>query len=86
MANFTESEIEVFSLDELKEIGFSYFPGPSMAPDDRATKPLMYDIYSPFNIPEKRSSYEQVVLKHTLEKAINGLNSEISISARQEAL
>jgi len=28
----TESEIEIFSLDELKTLGFSYIPGPSIAP------------------------------------------------------
>jgi hypothetical protein len=29
----TESEIEVFSLDELKQQGFAYVAGPSIAPD-----------------------------------------------------
>ncbi len=33
MPVFTESEIETFSLDELKRLGFSYIPGPSIAPD-----------------------------------------------------
>jgi len=33
MNNFTESEIEIFSLDELKQLGFSWIPGPSIAPD-----------------------------------------------------
>lgn len=28
----TESAIEIFSLDELKQLGFSYIPGPSIAP------------------------------------------------------
>lgn len=31
VSNFTESEIEIFSLDELKQLGFSYIPGPSIA-------------------------------------------------------
>ncbi len=35
---FTESEIEIFSLDELKQLGFSYIPGPSIAPDVEATQ------------------------------------------------
>jgi hypothetical protein len=33
MSNFTESEIEIFFLTELKQLGFSYIPGPSIAPD-----------------------------------------------------
>jgi hypothetical protein len=33
MTNFTESEIEIFSLGELKRLGFSYIPGPLIAPD-----------------------------------------------------
>ncbi len=41
MTAFTESEIEVFSLDELKHIGFSYVPGPSIAPDVEATQALL---------------------------------------------
>ena len=33
MQNFTESEIEIFSLDEIKQLGFSYIRGvaPSQA-------------------------------------------------------
>ena len=37
MNSFTESEIEIFSLDELKQLGFSYIPGPSIAPDAEAS-------------------------------------------------
>lgn len=33
MTSFTESEIEIFFLSELKQLGFSYIPGPSIAPD-----------------------------------------------------
>ena len=32
MINFTESEIEVFSLAELQSIGFDFLPGPDIAP------------------------------------------------------
>ena len=34
MINFTESEIEVFSLAELQSIGFDFLPGPDIAPED----------------------------------------------------
>jgi len=30
---FTESEIEIFSLSELKQLGFFYISGSSIAPD-----------------------------------------------------
>jgi hypothetical protein len=41
MTAFTESEIEIFSLDELKQLGFSYIPGPSIAPDVEAVQGLL---------------------------------------------
>ena len=80
MTAFTESKIEVFSLDELKHQGFSYIPGPSIAPDaDPTQAPLFPEL-------EKRASYGDVVLKHTLEQAIDRLNPTLPVSARQEAL
>jgi len=87
MTNFTESEIEVFSLDELKKIGFSYVPGPSLAPDADPAQPfLMHETTQPYDAPDKRASYGDVVLKHTLEQAINHLNPSVPATARQEAL
>ncbi|MDP2863036.1 MAG: type I restriction endonuclease subunit R [Desulfobacterales bacterium] len=87
MAAFTESEIESFSLDELKQLGFSYIPGPSIAPDAETTQAtLIAESVSPFGGPEKRTSYGDVVLRHTLEQAINRLNPALPETARQEAL
>ncbi|HAH32183.1 MAG TPA: restriction endonuclease subunit R [Elusimicrobia bacterium] len=87
MPAFTESEIETFSLDELKRLGFSYIPGPSIAPDVEVTDGLFTAEPSvPFGEPEKRESYGDVVLKSTLEEAIERLNPEIPAAARQEAL
>ncbi|MDD4352497.1 MAG: type I restriction endonuclease subunit R [Candidatus Gracilibacteria bacterium] len=87
MAIFTESEIENFSLDELSRLGFFYIPGPSIAPDaEPLQRAFVAESPAPFEEPEKRTSYNEVVLKHTLEKAINRLNSTIPASARQEAL
>jgi len=87
MTNFTESEIEVFSLDELKEIGYSYVAGPSLAPDaDPAQLFLLREATLPYNAPDKRASYGDVVLKHTLEQTINHLNPAVPATARQEAL
>ena len=87
MNNFTESEIETFSLDELKRLGFSYIPGPSIAPDIEATQGfIVAEPAVPYGEPEKRESYGDVVLKHTLEQAIKRLNPAVPETARQEAL
>jgi hypothetical protein len=39
----TESEIEIFSLNEIKQHGFSYIPGPSIAPDVEAAHRILGD-------------------------------------------
>jgi type I restriction enzyme R subunit len=87
MIAFTESEIESFSLDELTQIGFSCIPGPSIAPDAEAIQTSQIaETISPFGRPEKRTSYGDVVLRHTLEQAIKRLNPVVPKTARQEAL
>ena len=68
MTAFTESEIEIFSLDELKDLGFSYIPGPSIAPDGETVQGFRVgELSSPYGGPEKRATYGDVVLKHTLD-------------------
>jgi type I restriction enzyme, R subunit len=85
--NFTESEIEIFSLDELQKIGFSYTPGPSIAPDAAAVQPLLArESKTLYDLPEKRDGYGDVILKHTLKQAINRLNPALPSTVRQEAL
>ena len=70
----TESEIEVFSLDELKQRGF-YVAGPSIAPDAGPIQDFLVAEKAPsYGLPEKRASYGDVVLKQTLEFAIERLN------------
>ncbi len=87
MPAFTESEIETFSLDELKHLGFLYIPGPSIAPDVEASDGILFtDTTVPFGAPKKRDSYDQVILKNILESAIEHLNPKIPATARQEAL
>jgi type I restriction enzyme R subunit len=87
MPAFTESEIETFSLEELKRLGYSYIPGPSIAPDVEAAEGLFAAEPAPaYGAPEKRENYGEVVLKSTLEEAIERLNPEIPATARQEAL
>jgi type I restriction enzyme R subunit len=87
MTAFTESEIEVFSLDELVRLGFHFVAGPSIAPDVEAIQGFL--LAAPGNIygiAEKRASYGDVVLRHTLEKAIKQLNPKLPEAARKEAL
>jgi len=87
MIAFTESEIEIFSLDELRRLGFSYIPGPSIAPDIEETQSfIVAEPTVPYGEPEKRESYGNVVLKHTLEQAINRLNPAVPETARRETL
>lgn len=84
---FTESEIEVFSLEELKRLGFSFIPGPSIAPDVEAISTfLVAEPAVSYGELEKRASYADVVLKHTLEKAIKRLNPALPETARRQAL
>ena len=80
MINFTESEIEVFSLDVLKQLGFLYAPGPSLAPDFDDEQGKLDIEY------ERRESYGAVILKKTLEQAINRLNPTLPKTVRQESL
>ena len=80
MTSFTESEIEVFSLEELGRQGFTCIPGPVIAPDAEPAQGAL------FPEMEKRSSYGDVVLKRTLGEAIDRLNPTLPVSARQEAL
>lgn len=67
MTSFTESEIEIFSLSELKQLGFSYIPGPSIAPDvERAVREqplrgfMVAEPAVPYGEPEKRATYGTV--------------------------
>lgn len=86
MHNFTESEIESFSIDELKRLGFSYIPGPAIAPDGKVGEVSMVaESVAPYGVLQKRDSYEDVVLKYALEQAIDRLNPAVAQEVRQEA-
>jgi len=87
MAKFTESEIENYSLFELKQLGFSYVPGPSIAPDrEVGFASLAGDVSASYILSRKRGSYEDVIITHALEQAIERLNPTVAQSVRQEAL
>ena len=84
MHTFTESEIENYSLGELKSLGFSYIPGPAIAPDEAGVVGIA-EPQAAYGLFEKRQSYEDVILKQTLEQAIERLNPAVSEAVRQEA-
>jgi type I restriction enzyme R subunit len=86
----TESAIEIFTLDELKKLGFSFITGPSIAPDvdevmQQAALPVA-ESFTPYGTLDKRASYSEVVLMPILEQAIHRLNPAIPETARLEAL
>lgn len=90
MKIFTESEIELFSLSELKQLGFAYVAGPSIAPDFEGdvhqASFLVAEASAPYGVPEKRDSYGDVVLKQTLEDAIARLNPTLPEAVCGQAL
>ena len=86
MSSFTESEIEVYSLAELSKIGFDYLPGPSLAPDEKATHPeSSAKARSTYGQP-RRESYTDVILLHAFAVAVRRLNPAIPEIARQQAV
>ncbi|MFP4547892.1 MAG: type I restriction endonuclease subunit R [Fidelibacterota bacterium] len=66
-----ENEIEIFTIDLLKNAGYQYLFGPDIAPDGER--------------PE-RQLYADVVLKNRLQKAINSINPGIPYEAREQAM
>ena len=87
MAAFSESEIENLCIDELRQQGFVYVPGPSIAPSDEVPLFTISDSQAPYNNqPGKRSSYGDVVLEDILKQSIDRLNPALPETARREAL
>jgi type I restriction enzyme R subunit len=87
MASFTESELKrSVSRNSAGQV-FQYCPGPSIAPDAEAyASSGIAEPSIPFNLPDNRSGYEQVVLENILERAIDRLNPAVPAPARREAL
>ena len=67
----TENQIELLALDILRNQGYEYVNGAAIAPDSAS--------------PE-RQTFEEVVLRERLEKAVRRINLEISPDAQQEAI
>jgi type I restriction enzyme, R subunit len=92
MTKFTESTIEEFAIEELKDQGFCYTPGLSIAPDAEQQQTLIIGepeeeyLTSQGFIPAKRKDYGSVVLEDVLEHAVNKLNPELPLSVREQAI
>jgi len=71
MKAVTESNIETFGIEVLRSIGWSYLPGPLIAPGAEQNE---------------RESYEQIILTERLRKAIQTLNPHVPADAQEQAL
>jgi type I restriction enzyme, R subunit len=71
MNRITENAIEQLAIECLEQLGYTYVYAPSIAPDS--------------STPE-RDSFEQVILRGHLEKAIRRINYNIPISAQNDAI
>lgn len=70
MPKITENDIELYAIEELENLGYTYVYGPDIAPGEPKAE---------------RENYEQVVLKSRLRGAINRLNPSIPEQAKEEA-
>ena len=71
MAILHESDIEQMLIDQLKAKGYQYLYGPDIAPDGET--PM-------------RASFDEVVLRDKLEKAVKRLNPSLPYSVQDEAV
>ncbi len=71
MSRITEQIIEDFAIGLLEKLGYEYLYAPNIAPDT--------------DTPE-RNSFEQVILRGRLEKAVRRINYTIPIDAQNEAI
>ena len=71
MTGFNEDLIEYAGIEILKDLGWTYLPGPSIAPDGPAPQ---------------RQAFADVVLLPRLERAVASLNPTVPEGARAEAV
>lgn len=71
MPKLCENDIEVMTIEELEQLGYTYIPGPQLAPDGEA--------------PE-RQIYADVLLVDRVRTAIASLNPDIPYDAQEDAL
>jgi len=71
MSILTENDIELATLEDLVAMGYEYIHGGVIAPDSPASE---------------RQSYSDVILESRLSQAIQHLNPDVPLQARQQAL
>ena len=71
MTKITENDIELYTIEEFKRLGFQFLHGPDISPDGE--------------FPE-RQAYSDVILKDRLRTAIQRLNPAIPEDAGEQAL
>lgn len=71
MTKLSENDIEIWAIEELEAIGWSYINGAELAPDSPNTE---------------RASFATIVLEERLKRAIQINNPEIPLDAQIEAL
>ena len=71
MVKFTESDVEEAALDWFEDLKYKKIYGPNIAPDQPG---------------KERENYGEVILIRRLENAINKINQDIPLDAKQEAI
>ncbi|MEZ5001432.1 MAG: type I restriction endonuclease subunit R [Chitinophagales bacterium] len=71
MTKVTENDIELYAIEELENLGYSYIYGPDIAPDTDA---------------QERTSFDQVILTERLQNAIDRISPSIPQNAKEDAL
>ena len=71
MTKITENDIELYTIEELKRLGFQFLHGTDISPDGE--------------FPE-RQAYSDVILKDRLRTALQRLNPAIPADAGEQAL
>ena len=71
MSRMTESDIELFVIEQLVQLGCQYIYAPDIAPDGE--KP-------------ERKTFEDVLLIERLQEAVGRINPKITPEAREEAI
>ena len=71
MKKITENDIELYAIEELESLGYTYIYGPEIGPDSDHSQ---------------RTSYDQVVLTQHLKDAIATLNPDIPSTAQEDAV
>jgi len=71
MTKITETDIELFTIEELEALGYHYLHGPSIAPDEENAE---------------RQRWDEVLLKDRLRSAIYRINQHLPQDIQEDAL